>query len=215
MDNSNKPNLRLYCGATGSGKGVSIREYLKGLKATRMMVWDPLDEYGDFAKLQTSKLADLVKITGAKAFTVRYSPGKDERTYKDKFAFFCRLAFAVGNVVMFVEELADVTSPSYAPPAWRQCTKKGRHAGLQIIAATQRPADIDKHFLGGCTYIRCFTQRFPADAVAMAGAMKLPRERIDALETVEEPSGATVLNWIEKDFRTGKTTHGSKRMGGK
>jgi len=213
VDNSNKPNLRLYCGATGSGKGVSIREYLKGLKPSRMLIWDPLGEYGEFVSVTTAKLSDLAKLAGSKAFRVAYAPGADVRTYDDKFSMFCRIAFAAGNNVMFVEELADVTKPSHAPQAWRQCTKKGRHAGLQIIAATQRPADIDKHFLGGCTYIRCFTQRFPADVAAMAGAMKLPRAQIEALETVETESGATVLNWIEKDFRTGKTTPGSRKMG--
>ncbi|VTU20749.1 AAA-like domain protein [Variovorax sp. SRS16] len=214
MDNSNKPNLRLYCGATGSGKGVSLREYLSGLKPSRLLVWDPLGEYGDLVSGATSRLADVAKLAAGKSFRVAFYPGPDVGTYKEKFAMFCRIAFAAGNLVMLVEELADVTSPTYAPMAWKQCTKKGRHAGLQIIAATQRPADIDKHFLGGCTYIRCFTQRFPADAKAMAGAMKLPFDTINALETREEGS-VTVLSWIEKDFRTGKTTPGSKRMQGK
>lgn len=215
MDNSNKPNLRLYCGATGSGKGVSIREYWQQLKPRRALIWDPLGEYGKFATHRTGKIGDVARIAQGPAFVVAYCPGPDTSTYKEKFELFCRIAFAAGNLVLFIEELADVTSPSYAPLAWRQCTKKGRHAGLQIIAATQRPADIDKHFLGGCTYIRCFTQRFPADAKAMAGAMKLPLADIDRLETIEEPGGATVLTWIEKDFRTGKTTPGRRRMSGK
>lgn len=214
LDNSNKPSLRLYCGATGSGKGVSIREYLKAIKPARLLIWDPLNEYGEFGR-HFGALSAVATAAQAKTFRIAYAPGPDVRTYEDKFSMFCRIAFAAGNLVMFTEELADVTKPSHAPQAWRQCTKKGRHAGLQIIAATQRPADIDKHFLGGCTYIRCFTQRFPADVAAMAGAMKLPRATIEALETVETDSGATVLNWIEKDFRTGKTTPGSKRMGGK
>lgn len=214
MDNSNKPSLRLYCGATGSGKGVSLREYMRQLKPKRLMVWDPLHEYGDLVTVTTGKLGDVVKMAQRDAFRVAFFPGPNAAEFKDKFELFCRVAFAAGNLVMLVEELADVTSPSYAPVAWRQCTKKGRHAGLQIIAATQRPADIDKHFLGGCTYIRCFTQRFPADAKAMAGAMKLPYEQINALETREE-GAVTILNWIEKDFRTGKTTPGTKRMGGR
>lgn len=213
MDNSNKPNIRLYCGATGSGKGVSLREYMRGLKPVRLLAWDPLHEYGDLVTTTTAKLSDVAKAAAGKSFRIAFYPGPNADDYADKFAMFCRIAFAAGNLVMLVEELADVTKPSWAPVAWRQCTKKGRHAGLQIIAATQRPADIDKHFLGGCTYIRCFTQRFPADAKAMAGAMKLPYEQINALETREE-GAVTVLNWIEKDFRTGKTTPGSKRMGG-
>jgi hypothetical protein len=215
LDNSNKPDLRLYCGATGSGKGVSIREHLTQAKPSRLIVWDPLGEYGAFASVRTEKMADVIAAAKGKTFRIAYGPGRDDRTYKAKFDLLCRVAFAAGNCTFFVEELADVTSPTWAPAAWRQVTKKGRHAGLHVIAATQRPADIDKHFLGGCTYIRCFTQRFPADAKAMAGAMKLPQADIDALETVETPGGATVLTWIEKDFRTGKTTPGTRKMGGK
>ena len=215
MDNSNKPNLRLYCGATGSGKGVSVREYLDRAKPLRMLVWDPLGEYSGKGRTTTSNLGQVAQAAKAARFAIVYLPGPDVRTYEDKFAMFCRIAFAAGNLLLMVEELADVTGPSHAPLAWRQCTKKGRHAGLQIVAATQRPADIDKHFLGGCTYIRCFTQRFPADRKAMAGAMSVPVTDIEGLHTVELPDGSTQLNWIERDFRTGITTRGKKTMGGK
>jgi hypothetical protein len=214
MDNSNKPELRAYVGATGSGKGVSVREWLRAAKASRLLIWDPLGEYADFVKTRTAKLGDVARAAQAKTFAIAFYPGPDVRTYADKFAMFCRIAFAAGNLVLMVEELADVTSPSFAPMAWKQCTKKGRHAGLRIVAATQRPADIDKHFLGGCTYIRCFTLRFPEDRKAMAGAMSVPVADLAELMTVEE-GGSTVLNWIERDFRTGKTTRGTKRMGQK
>ena len=214
MDNSNKPSLRAYVGATGSGKGVSIREHLKKEKAARIIVWDPLGEYADFVKKTTSSLAEVAKSAKGESFAVAYYPGPNAETYKSKFAMFCRIAFAAGNLVMMVEELADVTSPSYAPPAWRQCTKKGRHAGLRIVAATQRPADLDKHFLGGCTYIRCFTLRFPADRKAMAGAMDVPIAQIAGLMTTEA-DGVTTINYVERDFREGKTTIGSKKIGGR
>jgi hypothetical protein len=214
LDNSNKPELRAYVGATGSGKGVSIREWLKANKGPRLLVWDPLGEYADFCRTVTGNLGEVARLAAGKSFAIAYRPGPDVRTYEDKFTLFCRIAFAAGNLVLMVEELADVTSPSHAPQAWRQCTKKGRHAGLRIVAATQRPADIDKHFLGGCTYIRCFTLRFPNDRKAMAGAMDVPVADIGQLMTVEE-GNSTVLNWLEKDFRTGKTTRGSKRMGSK
>ena len=214
LDNSNKPELRAYVGATGSGKGVSVREYLGQAKPARMLVWDPLGEYGGFVQRTTGKLSELATAAQGKAFRIAYYPGPDTRTYGEKFAMFCRIAFAAGNLLMLVEELADVTSPSFAPMPWKQCTKKGRHAGLRIVAATQRPADIDKHFLGGCTYIRCFTLRFPEDRKAMAGAMGVPVAEIEKLMTVEE-GNSTVLNWLERDFRTGKTTPGTKRMGKK
>lgn len=204
LDNSNRPDIRAYIGATGSGKGVSIREHLRQAKPPRLLVWDPLHEYGEFAR-PVATLGDLAIGAKAERFALAYSPGPDPTSFKDKFAMFCRIAFAAGRCTMLVEELADVTSPSFAPLEWRRCTTQGRHKGLRIVAASQRPAQVDKQFLGGCTYIRCFTLRYPQDRQAMAGAMSVPLAQIADLATVEK-GRVTSISFVERDFRLGKTT---------
>lgn len=203
-DNSNEPNIRAYIGATGSGKGVSVREHLDRAKPARLLVWDPLGEYGGYAQKVTT-LEAVVKAMKSKRFAVAYFPGNNPKEFAKRFAMFCRAAFAAGDLTLLVEELADVTSPSFAPLEWRRCTTQGRHRGLKIIAASQRPAQVDKQFLGGCTYIRCFTLRFPPDRAAMAGAMDVPRADIASLTTVKTDKG-TEITYVEKDFRAGKTT---------
>lgn len=202
-DNSNDPNIRAYIGATGSGKGVSIRDHLKATKPARLLVWDPLGEYGAFTR-RVDTLAALVAALKKPGFAVSYFPGNDPKQFEKRFAMVCRAAFLAGNLTFLVEELADVTGPSYAPLEWRRCTTQGRHRGLAIIAASQRPAQVDKQFLGGCTYIRCFTLRYPADRSAMAGAMDVPLAEIASLTTVKTDTG-TAITYVEKDFRTGKT----------
>lgn len=204
-NNSNRPDIRAYIGTTGSGKGVSIRAHLKAEKPKRFIVWDPLGEYGEFVTVTTGKLADVARLAGGAAFRVAYCPGPDPTTYKDKFDMFCRIVFAAGNCTVLVEELSDVTKASYAPLMWRRCTKQGRHRGLRIIAASQRPADVDKNFFGGCTYIRCFTLRYDDDEKAMASVMKVPIAEIKALMTTES-GNTTTINYIERDFREQKTT---------
>ena len=203
MDNSNRPDIRAYIGATGSGKGVSIREHLTRDKPQRLIVWDPLNEYGKHARTVNS-LSALATAVKAPRFAVAFSPGSNPKEFATKFAMFCRIAFAAGDLKMLVEELADVTGPSFAPLEWRRCTTQGRHRGLKIVAASQRPAQVDKQFLGGCTYIRCFTLRYPADRTAMAGAMDLPVTEIASLSTIENAAG-TVITYVEKDFRVGTT----------
>lgn len=210
MDNSNRPDIRAYIGASGSGKGVSVRKHLEAEKPKRLMVWDPLHEYGSFAR-RVDKLGDLARAVKGSAFTVSYYPGPAVATFPEKFAMFCRIAFEAGNLVMLVEELADVTSPSHAPLEWSNCTRKGRHRGLRIVAASQRPASIDKQFLGNCTYIRCFTLRYPSDRAAMAGAMDVPLPEISSLSTVEGEA-ETVITYIEKDFRAGKTQRATIKL---
>lgn len=203
MDNSNRPDIRAYIGATGSGKGVSIREHLTREKPLRLLVWDPLNEYGKFAK-PVRTLGEVARAVKADRFAVAFNPGANPKEFAAKFAMFCRIAFAAGRLKLLVEELADVTGPSFAPLEWRRCTTQGRHRGLQIVAASQRPAQIDKQFLGGCTYIRCFTLRYPADRQAMAGAMDVPLPDIASLSTIENAAG-TVITYVEKDFRDGTT----------
>lgn len=210
MDNSNRPDIRAYIGATGSGKGVSIREHLKRDKPARLIVWDPLNEYGKFAQ-PVSTLAALAQAVKAPRFAVAFAPGANPKEFAAKFAMFCRIAFAAGRLKLLVEELADVTGPSFAPLEWRRCTTQGRHRGLQIVAASQRPAQVDKQFLGGCTYIRCFTLRYPADRAAMAGAMDVPVTDIASLSTIENAAG-TVITYIEKDFRDGKTQRNTIKL---
>lgn len=211
MDNSNRPDIRAYIGATGSGKGVSIREHLQSEKPTRLLVWDPLGEYGQFVSKTTGKLAELIPAMKAPAFRLAYWPGNDPAKFRDRFAAFCEAAFAAGNCTVLVEELADVTSPSWAPGWWRYCTTKGRHRGLRIVAASQRPAQVDKDFLGSCTYIRCFTLRYKPDRQAMASSMDVDLSEIAALTTVEA-GNVTTINYLERDFRTGKTSKGSKKL---
>lgn len=203
LSNANRPDLRAYIGATGSGKGVSIRAHLEADKAARRLIWDPLDEYSKFARKAT-QLRQVVKAVadaGTGPFAVRYVP-PDGQKLPPAFDVFCQVAYRAGNLQMLVEELADVTSPSWAPPSWRACSTRGRHVGLRIVAATQRPALCDKTFLGNTTYIRCFTLRYPEDRKAMAGALDMPVAEISALRTVETDSG-TSITYIERDFRSG------------
>lgn len=211
MDNSNKPDIRAYVGATGSGKGVSIREHLKAENPSRFLAWDPLNEYGSFGR-RLSKLEDVAKAMQAPTFRIAFNPGQDPKKFPAKFAFLCQLAFAAGKLKFLVEELADVTSPSFAPLEWRRCTTQGRHQGLRIVAASQRPAQVDKQFLGGCTYIRCFTLRYPQDRQAMAGAMSVDLAEIASLSTVEDDKRTTIGFW-ERDFRSGVSQRGQIVLG--
>lgn len=210
-NNSNRPDIRAYIGATGSGKGVSLRAHLKAERPARFLAWDPLGEYGEFVTATTDKLEVVARMAAQGNFKVAYYPGPDPTKYKEKFEMFCRIAFAAGNLTLLIEELSDVTKPSYAPLMWRRCTKQGRHRGLRIIAATQRPADVDKNFFGGCTYIRCFTLRYSDDEKAMAAVMKVPLAEIQELMTTEV-GNVTTINYIERDFREQKTTRGSIKL---
>jgi hypothetical protein len=196
-----QPRVEAYIGASGSGKGVSIAARLRELRPARLLVWDPRAEYAQHVQ-QVATPAGAVRAmvaAGAGRYSIAVRP-LVALPLEDQFSLVCRAAFASGDCVLVAEELSDVTSASRAPPAWRQCVTQGRHRGLHIIAAAQRPALIDKTLLGNATFIRCFTLRYDADRRAMAQALDVGQERIDALRT-EELGGVVRIQYLERDFR--------------
>lgn len=206
----NKPRIEAYIGASGSGKGVSINRRLAELKPRRLLIWDPRDEYGKHAP-RAARLADLVAAfkQPGQAVRVRYVAGGAMKL-ADAFGLVCSLAFEAGDMVFLAEELSDVTTASHAPPAWRRVITQGRHRALHVIGAAQRPALIDKSFLGNVTYARCFTLRYQDDRRAMARCLDVPEARVAELQTIEdEERGTTRIAYLERDFRGGAATAGS------
>lgn len=202
MSVKNEPQIEAYIGASGSGKGVSLNRRLAELQPARLLIWDPRDEYGKHAPRFTSlaALARYVAAAGSGPFRARFvCEGKGLR---QAFGFVCRLAFDAGNLAFLAEELSDVTgaSPSATPDEWRKVITQGRHQGLIVLGAAQRPALIDKTLLGNCTLIRCFTLRYREDRRAMAQAMDVDEARITALKTVKDQRGV-VIGYLERDFR--------------
>lgn len=212
MDNSNRPSIRVYVGTTGAGKGVSVREYLAKTKPKRLLVWDPLGEYGFACKVVTGDVAAVGKALKAAGdtgpFSIAFWPGADSAKYADKFALFCRMAWSAGNAEVLVEELSDVTTASHAPQPWARMIRQGRHRGLRLVGCTQRPAKVDKDFLGNYTYVRVFMLGWPDDVSIMSKLVRAPFADVEALLTIEGPK-ETVIQYIERDKATGKTTSGT------
>lgn len=203
MAATNRPRIEAFIGASGSGKGVSINRLLDAEKPARLIIWDPRDEYGKRAPRydQMSYLIGAVRHAKGGPVRARFVPG-GTADLKETFGMLCRVAFVAGNLTFLAEELSDVTQPSWAPPAWKQVITQGRHQGLHVIGAAQRPALVDKNFLGNATYIRCFALRYDDDCTAMAKALRVPVAQVAELQTVEEPT-RTTINYLERDFRGG------------
>lgn len=202
-----RADVRAFIGATGSGKGVGIREAIKAGKPTRLMIFDPMHEYGDLAKpVQT--VGQVITAMRGKAWAVAWQPPDgtdyDTKGFKAQFDLFCTAAFQAGNCWMLVEELELVTRPTWAPPAWRNCTKRGRHNGLTVLGASQRPADCDKAFLSSCTYIRCHALREHGDRVRMGQAMDVELSQVEALKTIAKSPTSTEITYYFRDYNSGE-----------
>lgn len=180
-------------GASGSGKSLFIKGELQRLKPSRLVVWDPLGEYQSFG-VPIINLAEALQLMKGRAFRLVFRPSSDPAAAAKQFDVLCQLVFAAGDCTLVAEELAFVTSPSFAPPGWAAATLKGRHKGLRIYGASQRPASIDKHFFGNATKIRTGRLNFARDVKVLADVLQVPAQRVQDLKPLE---------FIEREMNSG------------
>jgi hypothetical protein len=203
-------------GASGTGKGLWIKQQLRELAPRRLVVWDFKNEYQEFtgerkhvvARKSLGDIRKAMMAAGAEGeLRIRYAPhGAGEQALRKEFEGLCELVYAWERTTFVAEELANVTTPSWAPASWRKMTTSGRHAEVHIIGATQSPALVDKSFLGNCTLQHCSALREHGHRRAVARSMDIDESRIAAL---------TKFEWLEKDFDSGEVTTGWVKVPGK
>lgn len=191
-------------GARGTGKTSWVTQLIKAQNPPRLMVWDYKHDHGlhDVGKPFT-RWAQFVAECKKPAFQARYLVSPDHDPH-EQFSAFCELAWREGNLMMFVDEVGEVTKANKAPGPWRKCVNVGRsydhgRKALSIIGANQRPAEVDKSFLANCDVIHTGRLGDIADAKRFAASWG-----IDAAELVNLPD----LHWVEKRAETSEIFRG-------
>lgn len=167
IDVSREAEIVAVMGSSGSGKSSYIKAELRRRKPRRLVVYDPDEEYGPFGRV-VSKLGDVLSVMRQagtdKPFKLVFRPSSDPGAAARQFDALCKLCFHAGGVTFVAEELADVTTPSRAPVGWSMLSRRGRKRGIVLFGASQRPANIDKNFLGNATRVRCGVLSYEQDA---------------------------------------------------
>lgn len=160
LDNHSTPHV-LICGATGSGKSVSIRstiEYAKQAKVDHIVIFDPKYEFTEYAGTSVEVYNDILDIEKQMANLVEdmnnlVKSGKKKKTLVvfDEFADAVSSSrkgnelkifemvesglYANGNSKM---SLKCVGEEKTLEENLRVLLQKGRSTGFRIISATQR-----------------------------------------------------------------------------
>lgn len=204
MAQANKALVLAAFGARGTGKTAWVKQQIAAIKPPRLMIWDfkhdpALVGVGKPYAMLSSFILELQQP----AFQLRYLVDHS-RDIHAQFELFCLAAWEAGRVLMFVDELPEVTKANKAPPAWRRCVNIGRDYRLQgkkepqwlsIIGAGQRTKECDKSFIGNADVIHTGRLTNTADAKDLAQAMGCDFR--DLLNLAD-------LEWIER--RVGQTT---------
>lgn len=203
-------------GARGTGKTAWIKQLVRQQKPGRLLAWDFKHDPSlqDGMGQSVESLGEVARIARGKRFAVRYLVDH-KKDITAQFDLFCRIAWAAGDLWLFVDELPEVTKANRAPPAWRRCVNVGREykdAGtvkrLTIIGAGQRPAECDKSFIANCDIIHVGRLGDMGDAKRIAAAWG-----INPAELATMPD----LQWVEKradsaELTRGKLTFSAKRQ---
>jgi hypothetical protein len=190
--------------ASGSGKGLWIKAFLAREKPARLVVWDYKNEYEEHAPPLVSSLEALrlaMKKAGSGGLRIRYKckPGTNVKQTMAEFEGVCRLVQAWKKCTFIAEELSNVTTPGWAPAAWREMSTGGRHEQVHIIGVAQNPALIDKTFLSNCTLIHVGPLREFRHRQAVARSMDIPVQMVTDL---------VQFQWVERDHNNRELREG-------
>ncbi|MBE0630123.1 MAG: DUF87 domain-containing protein [Burkholderia vietnamiensis] len=197
-----KAHIEAVLGASGSGKSSYVKRLMERAKPKRLIVFDPDMEWGAFGTV-TTRVADVLE--GFKAAhpaapcCAVFQPSPDPAVAVRQFDAICRVAFAAERLTFIVDELKLVTTPSRSPVGWGMLTGRGRKRGIVMYGLSQRPASIDKDFLGNCNYVRTGRLTYDDDIVRVARVLRVPPDDVASLPD---------LGWIRRDMATGELTRG-------
>ena len=135
-----KDDRGFIVGQTGSGKTTLVKALL--WKRRNMIVLDPKRTFTVNPEWEHETVVSLpeLKRTFDHTKMVIYRPTYEEldRLCDDFF----RYVFELENVLLYVDEVASVTTPRTISPYYGRCLKLGRELDISVWSATQRPRKI-------------------------------------------------------------------------
>lgn len=194
-----------YLGSTGTGKTTQMLADMGNPR--RLVVWSPKEEIDRYADLWpgvfllegagiATSLLKIVRAAGeSRPFRVVIRPPVGRTKAEALFDVVCRIVMHARNVTFVAEELHTVTRGSWAPDGWSELVMMGRGYGAALYGCSQRPASMDKDFLGNCSRVRTGRLAYEADAKAVAVALRVP---------AAEVLGLTGYASITRNLKTGE-----------
>jgi hypothetical protein len=191
-DNTRRADIVAVMGATGAGKSSSICEALGDDGARRLIGYDPGEDYGEYGQVvHELSVIHRAIVKGASDFRFIYRPSINLVKARGQFDALCQLAYYAGELLLVADELQDVMLSNWAPPWWCALVRKGRKRGVRIIAASQRPAGIEKGLWSMATMIRSGRLNHLEDARTVGQVLMVEPAEVMALPQ---------LHWIQRSI---------------
>lgn len=124
-------------GKRGSGKSVWLSEFI--WTQPRVLVYDVNADFNDLPE-KPDIVSLALAVRDEDSFHYRYVPTEPEKDIEQ----FSRMCFLRGDVCVIFDEV-HLTAPLHSiNPKMAELFRRGRHRGIKIAFATQRPAAVNK-----------------------------------------------------------------------
>ena len=152
--------ITVVFGRRGSGKTTYVKEQIA--EHGRVIVWDPLGEYGDICTVfdDGDPFLDALERAQKQCFRLALMPSEP---LDELFDQFCRAAWVVGDVLAVVEEVSMVATATHVPASFAKIIRQGRHRAVSILAAAQRPSEVPRALTAQGSELVSFAQDEPID----------------------------------------------------
>jgi len=181
-------------GASGSGKSSYVKKRL-GKTAKRVVIFDPLDEYGAEGYHTIRGNLDAVRVYMGKnwgSFRIAYVPPAGQEagalSKLSRLLMAAQAPFKAGKsglgVTLVVEEMNlcfPTTGGAERCKGFADICSRGRHFGIHVIGLSQRIAEVATRFRGNCTETVVFRQKGPRDVKAAAAELGVSETEVRGL----------------------------------
>src|SRR5258705_2592052 len=165
-------------GRKGSGKSTLVKEIVD--EAPRVIVFDTMGEYARkrdrIFDTHESALSELGRVEHERRFRVIIQLVDEEEALSAM-----RVAYAVPNCLIVVEETSFYCSPAYLPPELARFVRYGRHRAISQIYIARRAAEIHRDLTAQSDIIVSFQQHEPADIEYLKKVMGPEAEKLPKL----------------------------------
>ena len=164
MDQQNR--IIGIAGRKGSGKSTVARRILE--RSPRVFVFDTVGDHrwvpNSFRHFEDADQF-LVWAEDRDYFAGRYIPQFDlGRDFEDV----CDIVYHQGDLLLAVEEVPMLCSPSYLPPSFDRIVRLGRHRKISALWTAQRMAEVARRLTAATDVFILFAHTEPRDLDAIA-----------------------------------------------
>lgn len=144
-------------GKSGCGKSTFAKQTIKTIN--RLIVYDPLGEYQNEGCVVVRNVSELLRAARSNHFKIAYQPGIEANHVKElaavaKTVFLIQKPYSEGRnypqITLLIEEMSQ-SVPNFTSGdtmVMQNVANMGRHAGINLIGISQRPANVNTTFRG-------------------------------------------------------------------